>query len=42
MPALILNYFGQAALVLDDPAQLRHPFFRLFPSGPRSFATQHG
>ena len=33
MPALVLNYLGQAALVLDDPAAAADPFFRLFP-GP--------
>jgi KUP system potassium uptake protein len=31
MPALILNYFGQAALVLGDPAAASNPFFFLFP-----------
>jgi KUP system potassium uptake protein len=31
MPALVLNYLGQAALVLDDPAAAADPFFRLFP-----------
>src|SRR5215213_4812303 len=33
MPALVLNYLGQAALVLDDPAAAANPFFALFP-GP--------
>ena len=33
MPALVLNYLGQAALVLDDPAAGANPFFALFP-GP--------
>jgi KUP system potassium uptake protein len=33
MPALVLNYLGQAALVLDDPAAAATPFFGLFP-GP--------
>jgi KUP system potassium uptake protein len=33
MPALVLNYLGQAALVLDDPAAAANPFFGLFP-GP--------
>ena len=30
-PALLLNYFGQGALVLHDPAAMENPFFRLFP-----------
>lgn len=30
-PALILNYLGQGALVISDPASLEHPFFRLVP-----------
>jgi KUP system potassium uptake protein len=30
-PALVLNYLGQAALVLDDPSATKDPFFRLFP-----------
>jgi len=31
LPALLLNYFGQGALVLSDPAAAEHPFFRLAP-----------
>lgn len=31
MPALVLNYFGQAALVLSDPSSSANPFFLLFP-----------
>ena len=31
MPALILNYFGQGALVLGQPAATSNPFFFLFP-----------
>jgi KUP system potassium uptake protein len=30
-PALILNYLGQGALILDDPAASASPFFLLFP-----------
>ena len=30
-PALALNYLGQGALLLADPAALENPFFRLFP-----------
>lgn len=29
-PALLLNYFGQGALVLNDPSALENPFFRLY------------
>jgi KUP system potassium uptake protein len=32
LPALILNYFGQGALVLAHPDALEHPFYRLYPS----------
>ncbi|SDE59924.1 potassium transporter Kup [Paracidovorax valerianellae] len=32
LPALVLNYFGQGALVLADPAAIDNPFFRLFPT----------
>ena len=31
LPGLVLNYFGQAALVLRDPAALEHPFYHLAP-----------
>jgi KUP system potassium uptake protein len=31
MPALALNYLGQGALLMDQPAALENPFFRLFP-----------
>ena len=30
-PALMLNYFGQGALVLSDPNTRENPFFLLFP-----------
>src|SRR5690242_164384 len=30
-PALLLNYFGQGALVLANPAAIENPFFRLAP-----------
>src|SRR5713101_6223782 len=30
-PALVLNYFGQGALLLGDPAALENPFYRLTP-----------
>lgn len=32
MPALALNYAGQGALLMRDPAALDNPFFRLFPA----------
>lgn len=31
LPGLTLNYFGQGALLLQDPAALRHPFYLLAP-----------
>jgi KUP system potassium uptake protein len=31
-PALVLNYMGQGALVLDEPRSIRNPFFLLIPS----------
>jgi KUP system potassium uptake protein len=31
MPALVLNYFGQGAVVLHDPAAARNPFYLLAP-----------
>ncbi len=31
-PALILNYFGQGALLLADPEAIENPFYRLYPS----------
>jgi KUP system potassium uptake protein len=31
LPALVLNYFGQGALLLNDPKTLSNPFFLLFP-----------
>jgi KUP system potassium uptake protein len=32
LPSLTLNYLGQGALLIRDPAALENPFFRLFPS----------
>jgi KUP system potassium uptake protein len=32
LPALVLNYFGQGALLLDHPAAARNPFYSLVPS----------
>jgi KUP system potassium uptake protein len=31
-PALVLNYFGQGALLITDPAALDNPFYRAFPA----------
>jgi KUP system potassium uptake protein len=31
LPALLLNYFGQGALLLSDPAAADNPFYRLAP-----------
>jgi KUP system potassium uptake protein len=31
LPALLVNYYGQAALVLADPAAVENPFYRLAP-----------
>jgi KUP system potassium uptake protein len=31
LPALTINYFGQGALVLANPAAIENPFYRLFP-----------
>ena len=32
LPALVLNYFGQGALLLTDPTALRNPFYELAPN----------
>jgi KUP system potassium uptake protein len=31
LPALILNYFGQGALILQDPESVKNPFYLLAP-----------
>jgi KUP system potassium uptake protein len=31
LPSLLLNYFGQGALVLADPRAIENPFYRLVP-----------
>ena len=33
LPALVLNYFGQGALVLSDPTAIANPFYKLVPRG---------
>ncbi len=35
LPALVLNYFGQGALLIADPSGAEHPFYRLAPSSTR-------
>jgi KUP system potassium uptake protein len=32
MPALLLNYFGQGALILSDPSAADNPFYKLAPN----------
>jgi KUP system potassium uptake protein len=32
LPALLLNYFGQGALILHDAGAIEHPFYRMAPS----------
>ncbi|CAK0767146.1 putative potassium transport system protein kup 1 [Gammaproteobacteria bacterium] len=32
LPALVLNYFGQGALLLRDPSAVENPFYRLVPT----------
>ncbi|MCP9759112.1 low affinity potassium transporter Kup [Aquitalea sp. S1-19] len=46
LPALVLNYFGQGALILAEPAAVKNPFFNLAPDwamyplvGLATFAT---
>ncbi|HEX7191562.1 MAG TPA: KUP/HAK/KT family potassium transporter, partial [Thermoanaerobaculia bacterium] len=34
-PCLLLNYFGQGALLLRDPAAAEHPFFHMAPAWAR-------
>ena len=35
LPCLVLNYFGQGALVMADPAALENPFYLMAPPGLR-------
>ena len=32
LPALLLNYLGQGALLIRDPSAIQNPFFRMAPS----------
>jgi KUP system potassium uptake protein len=38
MPALVLNYFGQGALMLSDVSARSSPFFAMVPAGGWTFA----
>jgi KUP system potassium uptake protein len=38
MPALVLNYFGQGALMLHDPAASASPFYALVAPGAQTYA----
>jgi KUP system potassium uptake protein len=38
MPALVLAYFGQGALLLADPTKQKNPFFAMVPEGPSTYA----
>ncbi|MGC7995784.1 KUP/HAK/KT family potassium transporter, partial [Salmonella enterica] len=31
LPSLLINYFGQGALVLSDPGAIEHSFYRMVP-----------
>jgi KUP system potassium uptake protein len=31
LPAVLINYFGQAAMLLQDPTSVHHTFFRQVP-----------
>lgn len=37
MPALMLNYLGQGAMIVSDPAAIANPFFLLAPESIRIF-----
>jgi KUP system potassium uptake protein len=37
LPALVLSYLGQGALVLRDPRALANPFFAMVPTGPATY-----
>jgi KUP system potassium uptake protein len=38
LPALVLCYLGQGALVLRDPQTAENPFFAMVPAGPAAYA----
>jgi KUP system potassium uptake protein len=31
-PSLVINYFGQGAIILQDPTTIDNPFYKLFPA----------
>lgn len=37
LPGLMLNYFGQASLLISDPSAIENPFFLMGPSWARPF-----
>ncbi|MCU1280748.1 MAG: trkD, partial [bacterium] len=37
MPSLVLNYFGQGALLLHDPSARGNPFFAMVPAGALTY-----
>lgn len=37
LPALMLNYLGQSALLINDPAAIENPFFLMGPTWARPF-----
>ncbi len=38
LPALVINYLGQGALLLGDPEAARQPFYAMVPAGSASIA----
>ena len=38
MPALVLNYLGQGALLLRSPEAISHPFYAMVPKGGLTYA----
>ena len=37
LPALLLNYFGQGALLIREPSAIQNPFYLLVPTGGLAF-----
>lgn len=37
LPALMLNYFGQGALLIENPSAVQNPFYLLVPGGALAF-----
>ena len=42
LPALLINYFGQGALVLAHPTAIENPFYRLVPEAAAAAAGRAG